>query len=161
MHAVPPSGIISNVGSLIVHRRSLYARSQRTRLDYFQRTIAKAFRPSLGPDAPMVLLGASPLSATTGPAAPPGAPVAPGAGGSTKRATLDPAAARALLCERISAVLGVRVCRLVKFAGKEPTYHMELEDGKIEFLSVRKLMSQSAVRDQCLAGTASTDLADG
>src|ERR1039457_5681420 len=154
MHAVPPSGIISNVGSLIVHRRSLYARSQRTRLDYFQRTIAKAFRPSLGPDAPMVLLGASPLSATTGPAA-------PGAGGSTNRATLDPAAARALLCERISAVLGVRVCRLVKFAGKEPTYHMELEDGKIEFLSVRKLMSQSAVRDQCLAGTASTDLADG
>src|ERR1039457_1419107 len=137
MHAVPPSGIISNVGSLIVHHRSLYARSQRTRLDYFQRTIAKAFRPSLGPDAPMVLLGASPR-----------APGAPGAGGSTNRAPLDPAAARALLCERISAVLGVRVCRLVKFAGKEPTYHMELEDGKIEFLSVRKLMSQSAVRDQ-------------
>jgi hypothetical protein len=138
---------------LIVHHRSLYARSQRTRLDYFQRTIAKAFRPSLGPDAPMVLLGASPLSATTGPAAPQGAPVAPGAGGSTNSATLDPAGAKALLCERISAVLGVRVCRLVKFAGKEPTYHMELEDGKTEFLSVRKLMSQSAVREEIAAST--------
>jgi hypothetical protein len=138
---------------LIVHHRSLYARSQRTRLDYFQRTIAKAFRPSLGPDAPMVLLGASPLSATTGPAAPPGAPVAPGAGGSTNSATLDPAAAKALLCERISAVLGVRICRLVKFAGKEPTYHMELEEGKTEFLSVRKFMSQIAVREEIAAST--------
>lgn len=138
---------------LIVHHRSLYARSHRTRLDYFQRTIAKAFRPSLGPDAPMALLGASPLSSTTGPAAPPGAPVAPDAGGSTNRAILDPAAAKALLCERISAVLGVRVCRLVKFAGKEPTYHMELEDGKTEFLSVRKLMSQSAVREEIAAST--------
>jgi len=138
---------------LIVHHRSLYARSQRTRLDYFQRTIAKAFRPSLGPDAPMVLLGASPLSATTGPAAPPGAPVAPGAGGSPNSATLDPAAAKALLCERISAVLGVRICRLVKFAGKEPTYHMELEEGKTEFLSVRKFMSQIAVREEIAAST--------
>src|ERR1035438_5187726 len=62
---------------LIVHHRSLYARSQRTRLDYFQRTIAKAFRPSLGPDAPMVLLGAPPQ----------GAPVAPGEGGETNTVT--------------------------------------------------------------------------
>jgi hypothetical protein len=138
---------------LIVHHRSLYARSQRTRLDYFQRTIAKAFRPSLGPDAPMVLLGAPPLASTTGLAAPPGAPVAPGAGGSTNKATLDPAAEKALLCERISAVLGVRICRLVKFAGKEPTYHMELEEGKTEFLSVRKFMSQIAVREEIAAST--------
>jgi hypothetical protein len=138
---------------LIVHHRSLYARSQRTRLDYFQRTIAKAFRPSLGPDAPMVLLGASPFPAATGPTAPSAAPVAPGAGGSANGATLDPAATKALLCERISAVLGVRVCRLVKFAGKEPTYHMELENGKTEFLSVRKLMSQSAVREEIAAST--------
>jgi hypothetical protein len=138
---------------LIVHHRSLYARSQRTRVDYFQRTIAKAFRPSLGLDAPMVLLGAAPLAATTGPAALPGATVAMGAGGATDRATLNPAAEKALLCERISAVLGVRICRLVKFAGKEPTYHMELEEGKTEFLSVRKFMSQSAVREEIAAST--------
>jgi hypothetical protein len=71
-------------------------------------------------------------------------PVALGAGGSTDKA---------LLCERISAVLGVRICRLVKFAGKEPTYHMELEETKIEFLSVRKFMSQSAVREEIAAST--------
>jgi hypothetical protein len=89
---------------------------------------------------------------TTGPAAPLGAPVALGAGGSTDKA-IDPAAAKALLCERISAVLGVRICRLVKFAGKEPTYRMELEETKIEFLGVRKLMSQSAVREEIAAST--------
>jgi hypothetical protein len=136
---------------LIVHHRGLYARSQRTRVDYFQRTIAKAFRPSLGMGAPIVLLGAPPFPTTTGPAAPQGAPGELGAGGSTDNAARDPVAARALQCERISAVLGVRICRLVKFAGKEPTYHMELEVGKIEFLSVRKLMSQCAVREEIAA----------
>ena len=85
-------------------------------------------------------------------AAPQSAPVALGAGGSDDNAALDPAA-KALLCERISAVLGVRVCRLVKFACKEPTFHMELEEGKIEFTSVRKLMSQSAVREKIAAST--------
>jgi hypothetical protein len=101
----------------------------------------------------MLLLGAPPLAATTGLAAPSGAPVAPGEGGTTNTATLDPAAAKALLCERISAVLGVRICRIVKFTGKEPTYHMELEDGKSEFLSVGKLMSQGAVREAIAAST--------
>ena len=85
-------------------------------------------------------------------AAPQGAPVALGEGGSTDKA-LDPAAAKPLLCERISAVLGVRICRLVKLAGKEPTFRMELEQRKIEFLSVRKLMSQSAVREEIAAST--------
>ena len=51
-----------------------------------------------------------------------------------------------MLCERISEILGVRICRLVKFTGKEPTYHMELEEGKIEFLNVGKLISQNSVR---------------
>jgi hypothetical protein len=136
---------------LIVHHRSLYARSQRTRVDYFQRTIAKTFRPSLGTDAHLGYLGSPSFTSTTGPAAPQGATVAPGAGGSANRANLDPVAARAILCERISAVLGVRICRLVKFTGKEPTYHMELEEGKIEFLSVGKLMSQGVVREAIAA----------
>ena len=92
------------------------------------------------------------IATTTSPAAPQGAPVALGADG-LNDTTLDPAAAKALLCERISAALGVRICRLVKFAGKEPTYHMELEEKRIEFLSVRKLMSQSAVREAIAAST--------
>jgi len=93
------------------------------------------------------------IATTTGPASPQGAPVALGAGGSDDNAALDPAAAKALLCERISAVLGVRICRLVKFAGKNPTFRMELEEKKIEFLSVRKFMSQSAVRAESAAST--------
>jgi len=92
------------------------------------------------------------IATTTGPAAPQGAPVAKEAGGSTGKA-LDPAADKALLCARISAELGVRICRLVKFAGKEPTYRMELEEKRIEFLSVRKLMSQIAVREEIAAST--------
>jgi hypothetical protein len=61
-------------------------------------------------------------------------------------ASPDPATTRALLCQRISEILGVRVCRIVKFTGKEPTFHMELEEGKIEFPNVSKLISQDSVR---------------
>jgi hypothetical protein len=86
-------------------------------------------------------------------AAPQGAPVALGAGGPTDNAALDPAAAKALLCERISTVLGVRICRFVKFAGKKPTYRLELEEKRVEFLSVRKLMSQRSVREEIAAST--------
>jgi hypothetical protein len=43
-------------------------------------------------------------------------------------------------------VLGVRICRLVKFTGKEPTFHMKLEEGKIEFPDVGKLIAQDSVR---------------
>lgn len=139
------------VVDLIVHHRSLYGRTQRKCVDYFQRTLAKAFRPSMSMDAPSALLGPPLIATTTGPAAPHGEPLALGTGGLADNATLDPATAKALLCERISTVLGVRICRLVKFTGKEPTYHMELEDGKIEFLSVRKIMTHSAVREAIAA----------
>ena len=36
--------------------------------------------------------------------------------------------------------------RLIKITGKEPQYRMELAEGKIEFPSVAKLISQEAVR---------------
>ena len=36
--------------------------------------------------------------------------------------------------------------RLIKITGKEPQYRMELAEGKIEFPSVSKLISQDAVR---------------
>ena len=46
----------------------------------------------------------------------------------------------------MSQVLGIRVLRLIKITGKEPQYRMELAEGKIEFPSVAKLISQEAVR---------------
>lgn len=138
---------------LIVHHRSLYAQKQRTRVDYFQRTLATASRRNPGVDARAALTDepAAPPGATT-PGAATGSPAHPGAQGAQQEAgprngaTPDPAITKALLCQRISEVLGVRICRIVKFTGKEPTFHMELEDGKIEFPNVGKLISQDSVR---------------
>ncbi len=113
---------------LIVHHRNLYAQKQRTRIDYFQRTIAKAY-------------GKGPT--TEAPQAAPSAPEDRPADGNAMR---GPELGKALLCEQISRVLGVRIVRLLKITGKEPAYHMELEDAKIEFPHVGKLISQEAVR---------------
>ncbi len=131
---------------LIIHHRRQFAQKPRTRVDYFQRTIATASRRSSGVDAPAVLADAPTPGPTTGNPAPPGAHGAPQATWSRNSASPDPATAKALLCQHISEILGVRICRLVKFTGKEPTFHMELEEGKIEFTSVGKLISQESVR---------------
>ncbi|MGD0775060.1 MAG: hypothetical protein ABSC05_19770 [Candidatus Solibacter sp.] len=131
---------------LIIHHRSQSGQKHRTRLDYFQRTIATASRRSPGVNAPGVLPDAPAPGATTGNAAPPGAQGAPQEADARIAASPDPATTRALLCQRISEILGVRVCRIVKFTGKEPTFHMELEEGKIEFPNVGKLISQESVR---------------
>ncbi len=50
------------------------------------------------------------------------------------------------MCQRISTLLGVRIIRLVKVAGKEPIYQMELQQGRIEFPNVGKLISQDSLR---------------
>jgi hypothetical protein len=113
---------------LIVHHRSLYAQKQRTRIDYFQRTIAKAYRQGPTTEAPQA------------------APCAPEDRPADGNAMPGPELGKTLLCEQISRALGVRIVRLVKITGKEPAYHMELEDAKIEFPHVGKLISQEAVR---------------
>jgi hypothetical protein len=128
---------------LIVHHRANFGQKSRTRLDYFQRTIAKAAKRSEWRNTPPMPLGAAPTAAVT---AQEGASGAPDGGGAPTASTPDPAVARGLLCDRISTVLGVRVLRLVKLTGKEPTYHMELPEGKIEFSNVGKLISQDALR---------------
>jgi hypothetical protein len=132
--------------NLIIHHRSQSGQKHRTRLDYFQRTIATAFRRNPGVNAPAALPDVPSPGATTGNPAPPGAQGAPKEAGAGNGASPDPATKRALLCLRISEILGVRVCRIVKFTGKEPTFHMELEEGKIEFPNVGKLISQESVR---------------
>jgi len=134
------------VVDLITHHRRQYGQKPRTRVDYFQRAIAKASRRSPGVNAATVLAGAPTPDPTTGNGAHPGAHVAPEAPGSRNSASPDPATTRALLCQHISQVLGVRICRFVKFTGKEPTFHMELEEGKVEFLNVGQLLSQNSVK---------------
>jgi hypothetical protein len=134
---------------LIVHHRTIHGNRHRTRLDYFQRTIAKAYRrvgePLTVPATPAP--GSSAAGATAAPCAQPGAQGAPEDAVPPKATTPDPETQKLALCEQISAVLGIRVVRLVKYTGKEPTYLMYLGDGgKIEFPHVGKLISQDAVR---------------
>ncbi len=132
---------------LIIHHRSQSSQRARTRVDYFQRTIARAARRSDWRETPS--LPAAPPAAAAPRSAPVPPPVAPGApedGGARDTPTPDPDAAKSLLCDRVSQALGIRVLRLVKLTGKEPIYHMELPEGKIEFASVGKLISQDAVR---------------
>ena len=131
---------------LIIHHRRQFGQKPRTRVEYFQRTISTASRRSPASGSPAALAETRTTGPTTGNTAPRGdhgAPLAPGLGNS---ASPDPAIARALLCQQISEVLGVRICRLVKYTGKEPTFHMELEDGKIEFASVGRFIAQESVR---------------
>lgn len=110
------------VVDLLVHHRRIHSQRPRTRIDYFQRTIAKAFTrneniPTRADD--------------------PGPPV-------PQRP--DTATARALLCEQISNAIGVRVIRIVKIGGQEPTYRVELEAARVGFPSVDKLVGQQSFR---------------
>jgi RepB DNA-primase from phage plasmid len=114
---------------LIIHHRRIHSQRPRTRLDYFQRTIAKAFK-----EKENMALGNS----FEAPVQEPGQP--------SPQTKPDSATARALLCEQISNAVGVRVLRIVKIAGQEPTYRVELEIAKIGFASVDKLVGQQSFR---------------
>lgn len=134
---------------LIVHHRTIYGNRHRTRLDYFQRTIAKAYQRVGQPFTvrAVVVPGTPAAGATAAPGAQQGAQGTLEDAVPPKATTPDPETPKLALCEQISAVLGIRVVRLVKYTGKEPTYLMYLGDGgKIEFPHVGKLISQDAVR---------------
>jgi hypothetical protein len=118
------------VVNLIIHHRRIHGQSPRTRLDYFQRTIAKACKRNDRSASANAFVG-------WGQEAP---------NQQSTQSKPDSATARALLCEQISAALGVRILRIVKITGKQPTYQMELESGKIEFPSVNKLVDQRSFR---------------
>jgi hypothetical protein len=139
---------------LISHHRRQFAQRPRTRMDYFQRTIARAAsHKSRGVGGPAVLPDPAIPYPTAGNYAPTGAQDGRLAEQPRNCGGPEPAIAKALLCQRISETLGVRVCRIVKFTGKEPTYRMELEAGKLEFSGVGKLMSQKVVRENIAAST--------
>ncbi len=132
---------------LIVHHRALHGRSQRTRLDYFRRTIAKAMEKA-DRGEPMNVPSSVPLSNAQSDT---GDRNGSSAATSGPERSADPEMAKGLLCKRISEQLGVDIVRLVKFEGKEPTYHVQLEQGKIEFPSVDKLINYGPVRSAIAA----------
>jgi hypothetical protein len=117
------------VVNLIIHHRRIHGQRPRTRLDYFQRTISRASKRIENPTSAKSLEvpGQEPgqLSPQTKPESP---------------------TARALLCEQISKAIGVRVLRIVKIDGQEPTYRVELEGTKIGFPSVDRLVGQQSFR---------------
>ncbi len=116
---------------LIVQHRRLHRRKPRTRLDYFERTLAKAAERAQSPA--LVSAQSEPRPAVETQAPEPPSPA-------------DPLAAKAALCERISEVLGIRILRIVKITGKEPTYQLILENATIELPSVAKLLDQKSLR---------------
>lgn len=125
------------ITDLIIHHRRIHNQRPRTRLDYFQRTIGKAFRRSGGVASPNSPDQEEQVLPST---------VSPDTQSASAEEQSDPATAKALLCEQISKVLGVRVMGLVKITGKEPSYQMQLENNKIEFSHVGKLIDQRSFR---------------
>jgi len=130
---------------LIIHHRRMHNQKQRTRGDYFQRTLSRATSRER----------TTHLDFPSGPPAvedaPAGAPQPPGEAAGEQKPNepdepVDPMAAKAALCESISASLGIRILRLVKITGKEPTYQVELEHGRIELPNVSGLIEQKSLR---------------
>jgi hypothetical protein len=119
---------------LIVHHRAIHSQKLRTRLDYFERTL----RAAANRQEPI--------------ATPP--PSVAARQGEPDAAPQDSAVAKAHLCERLSQALQVvRVLRLIKITGEEPTYVMELADATIKFSNVAKLIDQKSVRVAIAAAT--------
>jgi len=130
---------------LIVQHRRMHGQKPRTRADYFERTLAKAAQRS---DAVREL---PPLCQATADAPATDKPAEQGVERAEppevkQERLVDPMAAKAALCEYISQILGVRILRIVKITGKEPTYQLVLESAKIELAHVGKLLDQNSVR---------------
>jgi len=121
---------------LIIHHRRLHGERPRRSADYFERTLARAAERKGGAD-PFAI-----ESAGVDPIQPPQNDASP----KPPNSEPDPVAAKAMLCERISQALGVRVLRLLKVTGEEPTYVMELENATIKFSGVGKLIDQGSLR---------------
>lgn len=126
---------------LLIHHRALHKQKHRTRIDYYQRTLAKAAECARGLPAANGSLGfetanqsPSPTSATV-------------SDGDSSNASLT----KATLCRKLSAALGIEILRIVRISGSQPFYRMETAAGKIDFDTAGKLISQAAVRTSIAA----------
>ena len=120
---------VQQIVDLIIHHRRIHNQQQRSRVDYFQRTISKASIRCEHPVSGISLEGPGEESRHLTPGTRP-----------------DSATGRSLLCEQISEAIGVRVLRIVKISGQEPTYRLELETAQIAFGGVDKLIGQQSFR---------------
>ncbi len=111
---------------LLVHHRRIHGQRQRTRLDYFERTIAKAREHA---EAAAVTIAAPPPDVCEG---------------ATDR--------RRLLLDELSRLFGVSIQEIRKITGKDPTYQMVVEGETLEFANVGKLIDQRSLRLALAAG---------
>jgi hypothetical protein len=118
---------------LLIHHRALHKQKHRTRVDYFQRTLAKAARASEQ---------SSPAKERADDTSALESDVVPANG----TASGDIGRSKTLICRRLSDAFEIKVLRIVKISGKQPLYRMETAAGKIEFENVGKLISQQGVR---------------
>jgi len=128
---------------LIIHHRAVHGQKQRTRLDYYQRTIAAAASRSEAASAtapPAVLEHTAQIAPPAeSPQDPPPSP------------PVDPQFAKAILCQEIGQCLGINLLKMVKFEGKDPTYHIHTDKGIIEVPSIDKLICFASVRSKIAA----------
>ena len=72
---------------------------------------------------------------------------------SAESRSVDPDIAKARNWERLSEILGIPILRVVKITGKDPIYRMDLEGAKVEFSTVKKLVTQETFRCTIAAAT--------
>jgi len=130
---------------LIIHHRAMHKQKARTRLDYYYRTLAKtsdydgAGATNGTADAP----AREPNPHNSRPEA-----AEPATSASSPS---NPERAKIALCDKLSESFELEILRIVKFSGQNPTYRIELAEGRVHFENVGKFISQSAVRSAIAA----------
>lgn len=127
---------------LIANRRKWEGERKNKPPDYYRRTLATAHRSA--PQAPMVAAMAAigqPQAAQRGEES----NGAPGASAPSAEDPLGPEA-RQVALDTLSKALGLRIVRIVKSTGEEPTYRIILEQTEIYIPSVRCLCEHQALR---------------
>lgn len=114
------------IADLLVHHRRIHGQRQRTRLDYFERTIAKAREHDEAAVASIV-------------------PPPPDA-------CEDAEERRRLLLGELSRLFDVSIQEIRKITGKDPTYQMVVDGVVLEFPGVGKLIDQRSLRLTLAAG---------
>lgn len=123
---------------LIVQHRRMHAQKPRTKIEYYVRTIAAAMDREGGIDSTPAATDSTIESDTTH----------SDGQDQDRSATPDPENQRAVLCERVSKALGVKITGFAKITGADPSYHMNLADGTvIEFSTFARFTNQEHVRN--------------
>ena len=132
------------IADLIIHHHFLHGKQHRTGLTYFYRTISKAVSQHREFDSGLAAGDRSGRHVHAG---------RPASDTTEDAGSADHSMMKAQTWERISEILGIRVFRLVKITGKDPIYRMDLDGAKVEFSTVKKLVTQDNVRYAIAAAT--------